>query len=96
MIYLSEFWIPNGDIENDYFFADHRTCFTTYYPFAIFPEMELEHLEFGNITILYGGNGTGKTTLLNIIAEKLNLTRVTDFNKSNFFNDYVVDFIKRG
>lgn len=89
MIYLSEFWIPNGDIEYDCFISDHRTCFTTYYPFAIFPEMELEHLEFGNITILYGGNGTGKTTLLNIIAEKLNLTRVTDFNKSNFFNDYV-------
>ncbi len=89
MIYLSEFWIPNGNIEYDYFSADHRTCFTTYYPFAIFPEMELEHLEFGNITILCGGNGTGKTTLLNIIAEKLNLTRVTDFNKSNFFNDYV-------
>lgn len=89
MIYLSEFWIPNSDIENSRFFGEHRTCFTTYYPFAIFPEMELEHLEFENITILYGGNGTGKTTLLNIIAEKLNLTRVTDFNKSNFFNDYV-------
>lgn len=89
MVYLSEFWIPNGDIEYNYFSSDHRTCFTTYYPFAVFPEMELEHLEFGNITILYGGNGTGKTTLLNIIAEKLNLTRVTDFNKSSFFNDYV-------
>lgn len=89
MVYLSEFWIPNGDIEYNYFSTDHRTCFTTYYPFAVFPKMELEHLEFGNITILYGGNGTGKSTLLNIIAEKLNLTRVTDFNKSSFFNDYV-------
>lgn len=89
MVYLSEFWIPDRNIEGNCFISERRTCFTTYYPFAIFPEMELEHLEFGNITILYGGNGTGKTTLLNIIAEKLNLTRVTDFNKSNFFNRYV-------
>ena len=51
-------------------------------------QKELEHIEFDNITILYGGNGTGKTTLLNIIAETLKLKRVTDFNKSSFFNDY--------
>ncbi len=88
MIYLSDFWLPDQDIEWGYFANERRTCFTTYYPFCIFPKKELEHIEFDNITILYGGNGTGKTTLLNIIAETLKLKRVTDFNKSSFFNDY--------
>ncbi len=88
MTYLSDFWLPDEDAEYGRFFGERRTCFTTFYPFSIFPEMELEHLEFENVTILYGGNGTGKTTLLNIIAEKLKLKRKTDFNKSNFFEDY--------
>ncbi|MCI8345972.1 MAG: GTPase RsgA [Clostridia bacterium] len=30
-------------------------------------------LVFDNITILYGNNGSGKSTILNIIAHKLNL-----------------------
>lgn len=40
------------------------------------------------VTILYGGNGSGKTTALNVIAEKLNLKRDTLYNRSNFFEDY--------
>ena len=51
--------------------------------------MEFEEIEFEPITIFYGGNGTGKTTLLNIIAEKLKLTRNAVFNRSNFFDIYV-------
>lgn len=89
MIYLNEFILPDPDVEMEYFSQDRRTCFNSYYPFYIFPEMKFRFIEFYNITIFYGGNGTGKTTLLNIIAEKLKLTRKTDFNKSNFFNDYI-------
>lgn len=40
------------------------------------------------MTILYGGNGSGKTTALNVIAEKLALDRDTLYNRSNFFEDY--------
>ena len=45
-------------------------------------------LDFEPVTILYGGNGSGKTTALNVIAEKLGLARDTLYNRSNFFGDY--------
>ena len=51
--------------------------------------MEFKEIEFEPVTIFYGGNGTGKTTLLNIIAEKLRLIRNSVFNRSNFFDIYV-------
>ena len=46
-------------------------------------------LDFEPITILYGGNGSGKTTALNVIAEKIKAKRDTLYNRSNFFEDYV-------
>lgn len=48
----------------------------------------LTRLDFEPVTILYGGNGSGKTTALNVIAEKLGLIRDTLYNRSNFFEDY--------
>lgn len=74
---------------NFFIYGEKRTCFNTYYPFQIFPKMELEEIEFEPVTIFYGGNGTGKTTLLNIIAEKLRVIRNSVFNRSNFFDIYV-------
>jgi predicted ATPase len=50
---------------------------------------ELSILNFEPITVLYGGNGSGKTTALNIISEKLNLKRDSRFNQSSFFPDYI-------
>jgi predicted ATPase len=49
---------------------------------------QLFELDFEPITILYGGNGSGKTTALNIIAEKLGLVRDTLYNRTNFFETY--------
>lgn len=89
MLYLNKFTLPSGDIEDNFFLFEMRTCFNTFYPFSIFPKIGLEEIEFGPVTIFYGGNGTGKSTLLNIIAEKLKLTRNAVFNKSNFFDDYI-------
>ena len=65
-----------------------RTCYDTVYPFQILSRHGLRMLDFEPITILYGGNGSGKTTALNVIAEKLKLERDTAFNRSNFFEDY--------
>lgn len=48
----------------------------------------LSEFEFPPVTILYGGNGSGKTTALNVIAEKLHLQRDTLYNRSSFFEDY--------
>jgi len=41
------------------------------------------------VTILYGGNGSGKSTVLNVIAEKTGINRDSIYNKSNFFPNYV-------
>ena len=90
MVYLNRFNLPDEDNEWRFFvYGEKRTCFNTYYPFQIFPKMEFDEIEFEPVTIFYGGNGTGKTTLLNIIAEKLKVTRNSVFNRSNFFDIYV-------
>lgn len=38
--------------------------------------------KFMSYRIFYGGNTSGKTTLLNLIADKLHLSRTALFNKS--------------
>ena len=65
-----------------------RTCYDTYYPFKILSKNSLSMLDFEPVTILYGGNGSGKSTALNVIAEKLRLLRDTLYNRTNFFEDY--------
>lgn len=89
MIYLSDFYFPSNDREDDFLSEIRETCFDTFYPFRILPKHNLTELSFDNITILYGGNGSGKTTVLNIIAEKLRLERGTLYNRSNFFENYI-------
>lgn len=88
MIYLSQFRFPHREREYDFVFGQKRTCYDTYYPFQIVSKHGLEVLDFEPVTILYGGNGSGKTTALNVIAEKLGLGRDTLYNRSDFFEDY--------
>lgn len=89
MMYLNGFRLP-GDGREAMFFQDmKRTCYTSFYPFGIFPKKELEKLTFEPVTIFYGSNGSGKTTLLNVIAETIGAQRSAPFNRSNFFGDYV-------
>lgn len=88
MIYLSQFQFPHKEREYDFFLEQKRTCYDTYYPFQILSRHDLKVLDFEPVTILYGGNGSGKTTALNIMAEKLGLERDTLYNRSNFFEDY--------
>ena len=87
-VYLSHFEFPCRELEYDFTMHQKRTCYDTYYPFLILSEHNLTMLDFEPITILYGGNGSGKTTALNVIAEKLELERDTLYNRSNFFEDY--------
>lgn len=76
MIYLSEFEFPSYD-EEYAFRLDKvkRTCYNTMYPFFVLSAHGLERLDFAPVTIFYGGNGSGKTTALNVIAQRLGLVR---------------------
>lgn len=98
MIYLRSFHLPSRE-EDEYYFNVHnknfnkknfRTCYTTKYPFGMFRERGLpDEIEFRDITVFCGNNGSGKSTILNVIAEKLKLKRTSPFNRSDFFDDYV-------
>ena len=88
MIYLSQFSFPDIEEEYDFLMAQARTCYDSYYPFQIISKHRLRMLDFEPVTFLYGGNGSGKTTVLNCIAEKLRLNRDTRFNRTDFFEDY--------
>ena len=89
MIYLSSFQFPDIEEEYKFMFELKRTCYDTIYPFQILSKHGFRQLDFEPVTILYGGNGSGKTTALNVIGEKLGLKRDSLYNRSNFFEDYV-------
>lgn len=94
MVYLQSFQMPTKSDEENYFatpgnFKAKRTCYTTKYPFDLFRYRELPEFYFTDITIFCGNNGSGKSSILNVIAEKLELERNAPFNRSDFFEDYV-------
>ena len=88
-MYLDVFTFPDSEREYGFFMEVKRTCYDSFYPFQIMSGCGLERIDFEAITILYGGNGSGKTTALNVIAEKAGIHRDSLFNKSNFYSDYL-------
>lgn len=92
MVYLKEFNLLSEDFENGILINERRNYFHNQYPFRIFPDKKLEKMDFANITILYGGNGSGKSTILNIIAEKLN-AKGLNLTRGEMFQTYV-DYCK--
>ena len=94
MVYLQSFQMPTQRDEENYFanpfnFKAQRTFYTSKYPFGLFRYRELPEFYFSDITIFCGNNGSGKSSILNVIAEKLSLERSTPFNRTDFFEDYV-------
>ncbi len=89
MVYLSRFTFPDPDQEFDFFLSQKRTCYDSFYPFQVLSRRAFSEVDFAPVTIFYGGNGSGKTTALNVIAEKIRAARDSAFNKSNFFPDYL-------
>ena len=62
MIYLSGFRFPGAAQEANYMANSWRakqTCYDSYYPFGLFEGRTLPELDLLEITILYGGNGSG-------------------------------------
>lgn len=92
MIYLEQFrFITLG--KEDRFLADYYQCHPwdngSPYPFGVLSKRGLHSLDFSEITILYGGNGSGKSTALNMIGCKLQAERKSAFNKGDRQSDYL-------
>ena len=78
MIYLDSFRFPTFEQEDDYlagYFAANPYSMNVLYPFKVLSVKGLHSLDFSEITILYGGNGSGKSTALNAISNVLGVAR---------------------
>lgn len=98
MVYLRSFRLPSLDAREQFINSIRRTCYNTAYPFDLFALRELPAFAFEPITIFYGGNGSGKSTILNVIAERLGIAHGTVYNRTDFFEEYVrrCDFETQG
>ena len=88
-VYLHDFVFLPACVEEGIIDTERRTCFNSVYPCRIFPQKGMGRLKFGGMTILYGGNGSGKSTALNIMAARLGLLRDVPFQPTEFFDRYV-------
>ena len=88
-MFLSAFFFPGEERESDFLFDLKTTYDQSVYPYGVLPKVGLNEIFFRPVTILYGGNGSGKSTALNVIAEKLRLTRSSVYNRSRFFENFV-------
>ena len=94
-MFLERFSLPNEDEED--IILEERKWYNgrkygyidNPYPCTMFSSKDFYDIFFKKITIFYGGNGSGKSTLLNIIAEKLNLKKVSPFNSSEMFDLFI-------
>lgn len=89
MIYIKNLILPSANAEIKVIKNEQRTWLNTFYPFKIFPEKCLPEVEFESVTMLYGGNGSGKSTLINVLAEKINANRYSEFNAAPLFGQFV-------
>ncbi len=89
MKYLDEFRFAPIEQEEQFINYIRRTCYDTFYPFGILSARGFRSITFEPLTILYGSNGCGKSTALNVIAEKLGAQRDTLYNRSSFYEDYL-------
>ena len=90
MIYVESLMLPTEGMESGHFNSFSPTYFKSIYPFKVLSYRGLEgSVKFSDITIFSGGNGTGKSTLLNILAQKLGLKRTTPFNHTVLFEEYM-------
>ena len=92
MIYLDNFRFPTFENEDNFlagYFQANPSSMETIYPFKILSVKGLHSLDFTEITILYGGNGSGKSTALNAISNKLGLARNSVYNKGDMQSAYL-------
>jgi predicted ATPase len=78
MKYISTFKLSNRKVKNP-----------NLYPYNIFSSRDIDCFLFNNITIFYGSNASGKSTMLNILAQKLEIKGAEDVNFNPYFYDYI-------
>lgn len=86
---MDVFTFPDNDRETVFTWDIKEKCYDSYYPFGVLSKNRFERIDFEEITILYGGNGSGKSTALNLIANKIGAEWDTLYNRSNFYEDYL-------
>lgn len=95
MIYLKNFIFPSIYTEDnflgDYYGKPHtgNTYHCNMYPFRVLSDIGLFRMDFEPITIFYGGNGSGKSTALNVISQKLHVSRNSAYNSGMLMENYV-------
>ena len=97
MIYLRSFELVNSCEEDKFIVQYNRekpismmTCYLNDpYPFNFFPQKNISGFDFSDITMLYGMNGSGKSTVLNIISEKLGVAKNPLFNYTPYYEEYL-------
>ena len=88
MVYLEKFFLL--DEESEFSIASTAmNIHNNYYPLHIFPKKEFKQITFDPITIFYGGNGSGKTTILNIISDSVRASKRNIIKRSDLFDEYV-------
>ena len=80
MLYLKSFKFSSVD--------DHSGL-SRVYPYNIMKEKSIQKIDFAPITIFYGDNGSGKSTILNIIADRIHIPNKTDGNYNSYYDDFV-------
>lgn len=90
MIYLEKFLFPDLEEDTLYFDAPKGSFYDeNTYPFHLTSELGLWSLDFEPLTILYGGNGSGKSTIINVISQKLCADRQSMYNSGPYFEEFV-------
>lgn len=89
MVYLRSFTLPSLTAREQFMNDVKMRCYNTVYPFDVFALREVPTLHFAPITILCGGNGSGKSTMLNVLAAHLGIAHGAAYNRSSFFDAYV-------
>lgn len=85
MMYIESFQFPGVDAEEQFVNYIRRTCYSSFYPFGVFAANQLHALSFSEITILYGNNGSGKSTVLNLRA----LNDGVDRKREQVFDEWI-------
>ena len=90
MIYLDSFKFPTQEQEERFFGSEYFVP-ADIYPWRLLSSKYFHQIDCENITILYGGNGSGKSTALNAIAQKIGVERTTPYNRGYYHYDKFID-----